>query len=111
MTTIRAIQDEVCRQFNVTRSDLLSDSRKRRYARPRQVGMYLASQLSSYSTTTIAHLFNRRDHTTMLHAKIAVARLMETDEDFGKQVIAMRARLDGSGAERAAMTAAWEMFL
>jgi len=58
----------VSRHFGVSRSDLLSQRRHRSVVWPRQIGMYLAKQLTSRSLPEIGRRFGNRDHTTVLHA-------------------------------------------
>jgi chromosomal replication initiator protein len=58
----------VSRHFAVSKADILSDRRHRSVVRPRQVGMYLAKQLTSRSLPEIGRRFGNRDHTTVLHA-------------------------------------------
>lgn len=58
----------ISRHFGVSRSDLLSERRHRSVVWPRQIGMYLAKQLTSRSLPEIGRRFGGRDHTTVLHA-------------------------------------------
>ena len=58
----------VSRHFAVSKQDILSDRRHRSVVRPRQIGMYLAKQLTSRSLPEIGRRFGNRDHTTVLHA-------------------------------------------
>lgn len=58
----------VSRHFGVTKGDLLSQRRHRSVVWPRQIGMYLAKQLTARSLPEIGRRFGNRDHTTVLHA-------------------------------------------
>ena len=58
----------VSRHFGVSKSDILSERRHRSVVWPRQIGMYLAKQLTSRSLPEIGRRFGGRDHTTVLHA-------------------------------------------
>lgn len=58
----------VSRHFGVSKSDLLSQRRHRSVVWPRQIGMYLAKQLTQRSLPEIGRRFGNRDHTTVLHA-------------------------------------------
>ena len=58
----------ISRHYGVSRSDLLSERRHRSVVWPRQIGMYLAKQLTSRSLPEIGRRFGGRDHTTVLHA-------------------------------------------
>ena len=58
----------VSRHYAVPKAEILSDRRHRSVVRPRQIGMYLAKQLTSRSLPEIGRRFGNRDHTTVLHA-------------------------------------------
>ncbi|MBA4130241.1 MAG: chromosomal replication initiator protein DnaA [Hyphomicrobium sp.] len=58
----------VSRHFGVSKGDLLSQRRHRSVVWPRQIGMYLAKQLTARSLPEIGRRFGNRDHTTVLHA-------------------------------------------
>jgi chromosomal replication initiator protein len=58
----------ISRHYGVSRGDLLSERRHRSVVWPRQIGMYLAKQLTSRSLPEIGRRFGGRDHTTVLHA-------------------------------------------
>ena len=73
--TIEEIQKKVAAHFNIRTSDMHSARRARSVARPRQVAMYLAKQLTSRSLPEIGRKFGGRDHTTVMHA------VKKVDED------------------------------
>lgn len=85
--TIENIQKTVAEYFKIRTSDLLSSKRSRTVARPRQLAMALAKELTSHSLPEIGEAFGGRDHTTVLYATRKVAELREQDtrveEDFG----------------------------
>jgi chromosomal replication initiator protein len=66
--SIDNIQKVVAEYFNIKISDLLSKRRNRSIARPRQVAMALAKELTSHSLPEVGDAFGGRDHTTVLHA-------------------------------------------
>jgi chromosomal replication initiator protein len=66
--TVVDIQAAACEYFGVTLEELLSGGRAPRLARPRQVAMYLARELTGESLPAIGRQFGGRDHTTVLHA-------------------------------------------
>ncbi len=68
LVTIENIQKTVADYFKVRVADLLSKRRSRSVARPRQVAMALAKELTSHSLPEIGDAFGGRDHTTVLHA-------------------------------------------
>jgi chromosomal replication initiator protein len=85
--TLENIQKTVADYYKIRTSDLLSAKRNRTIARPRQVAMALAKELTSHSLPEIGNAFGGKDHTTVLYATRKVAELRETDsrvqEDYG----------------------------
>jgi len=86
LVSIENIQKTVAEYFKLRVADLLSKRRSRSVARPRQIGMALAKELTNHSLPEIGDAFGGRDHTTVLHACRRIAALRETekrvDEDF-----------------------------
>ncbi|HVY81701.1 MAG TPA: chromosomal replication initiator protein DnaA [Steroidobacteraceae bacterium] len=68
LVTIENIQKTVADYYKVRMADLLSKRRNRSVARPRQVAMALAKELTNHSLPEIGDAFGGRDHTTVLHA-------------------------------------------
>ncbi|MDH5259766.1 MAG: chromosomal replication initiator protein DnaA, partial [Gammaproteobacteria bacterium] len=79
LVTIENIQKVVSEYFKLRRNDLLSKTRSRSIARPRQIAMALAKELTSHSLPEIGAEFGGRDHTTVLHACKKVAELRSQD--------------------------------
>ena len=67
----------VSRHYGVSRGDLLSQRRHRSVVWPRQIGMYLAKQLTARSLPEIGRRFGGRDHTTVLHAIRKIDKLLD----------------------------------
>jgi len=84
--TIEAIQKQVADHFQIRLSDMSSARRARTVARPRQIAMYLAKQLTSRSLPEIGRAFGGRDHTTVIHAVRKVEELMKADVGFSEDV-------------------------
>ena len=86
LVSIENIQKTVAEYFKIRVADLLSKRRSRSVARPRQIAMALAKELTNHSLPEIGDAFGGRDHTTVLHACRRIAALRETekrvDEDF-----------------------------
>ncbi|PCI23240.1 MAG: chromosomal replication initiator protein DnaA [Piscirickettsiaceae bacterium] len=78
--SIDNIQKTVTEYYKIRMSDLLSSKRTRSIARPRQVAMALAKELTNYSLPEIGQQFGGRDHTTVLHAQRKVKELRESDQ-------------------------------
>ena len=79
LVTLENIQKTVAEYFNIRRSDLLSKSRSRSVARPRQMAMALAKELTNHSLPEIGQAFGGRDHTTVLHACRKIKQLKQSD--------------------------------
>ncbi len=92
--TIEEIQRRVAEHWNIRLTDMSSARRARAVARPRQVAMYLAKQLTSRSLPEIGRKFGNRDHTTVMHAVSRVTELMQTDAGFGEDVELLRRMLE-----------------
>jgi chromosomal replication initiator protein len=92
--TIEEIQKKVAEHYNIRLSDMSSPRRARNVARPRQVAMYLAKQLTSRSLPEIGRRFGGRDHTTVMHAVSRVAELMQQDNAFAEDVELLRRMLE-----------------
>lgn len=84
--SIENIQKKVAEYYKLRTSDLLSTKRSRSIARPRQVAMALAKELTKKSLPEIGLAFGGRDHTTVLHATRKIKELRQSDalieEDF-----------------------------
>jgi chromosomal replication initiator protein len=91
--SIDDIQQATCEQFGITSEELLSTSRTRRIAWPRQVAMYLARELSGESLPSIGRHFGGRDHTTVLHAWRRTAKAIEISDASRTTVDDLRRRL------------------
>ncbi len=79
LVTIDNIQRTVAEYFKVRMSDLLSKRRSRSIARPRQIAMALAKELTTRSLPEIGEAFGGRDHTTVLHACRKIKELVSED--------------------------------
>ncbi len=76
------IQRTVAEYYKIKLSDLLSPRRSRSVARPRQLAMALAKELTNHSLPEIGEGFGGRDHTTVLHACRKIKELRESDPDM-----------------------------
>ncbi|MDD4615618.1 MAG: chromosomal replication initiator protein DnaA [Alphaproteobacteria bacterium] len=84
--TIDEIQKKVAEHYNVRVADMHSARRSRAVARPRQVAMYLAKQLTPRSLPEIGRKFGGRDHTTVIHAVRKIEELSAYDAAFREDV-------------------------
>jgi chromosomal replication initiator protein len=92
--TIEEIQRKVAEHFSIRLTDMSSARRARAVARPRQVAMYLAKQLTQRSLPEIGRRFGNRDHTTVMHAVSRVGELMGRDAGFAEDVELLRRMLE-----------------
>jgi chromosomal replication initiator protein len=92
--TIEEIQKRVAEHYDIRMTDMSSARRARAVARPRQVAMYLAKQLTSRSLPEIGRKFGNRDHTTVMHAVSRISELMQTDASFAEDVELLRRMLE-----------------
>lgn len=79
LVTLESIQKTVAEYYKIRVSELLAKKRTRSIARPRQIAMALAKELTSHSLPEIGEAFGGRDHTTVLHATRKVAELRKAD--------------------------------
>ena len=84
--TVENIQKTVADYFKIKVADLFSKKRSRQIARPRQVAMWLAKNLTSQSYPSIGEAFGGRDHTTVLHAVRTIDTLRAKDNELNHDV-------------------------
>ena len=92
--TIEEIQRRVAEHYKIRLTDMSSARRARAVARPRQVAMYLAKQLTQRSLPEIGRRFGNRDHTTVMHAVSRVGELITLDAGFAEDVELLRRMLE-----------------
>lgn len=93
--TIDEIQRRVAEHFNMKMAEMTSSRRARVVARPRQVAMYLAKQLTQRSLPEIGRKFGGRDHTTVMHAVRKIEELMVSDRALAEDVDLLYRMLGG----------------
>jgi chromosomal replication initiator protein len=91
--TIPRIQEAVSQRFGVTLDELVSPRRSQAVAYPRQVAMYLSRELTDASLPMIGKEFGGRDHTTVIHAKDKITRLIREDRSVYNLVQELTARI------------------
>ena len=84
--SVENIQKTTAEYYNIKLSDILSKRRSRSVARPRQMAMFLAKELTNYSLPEIGESFGGRDHTTVIHACKKIYELrdfnLDIEEDY-----------------------------
>jgi chromosomal replication initiator protein len=93
--TIDEIQRRVSDHFKIRQAEMVSARRAREVARPRQIAMYLAKQLTPRSLPEIGRKFGGRDHTTVIHAVRQIERLRGLDSDIDTDVRTLMRELEG----------------
>lgn len=84
--SIQTIQNEVCRFYNLSMIDIVSNKRSQNIVFPRQVAMYLARELTDMSLPRIGAEFGGKDHTTVIHATAKITKLLGEQRDVLNQV-------------------------
>lgn len=84
LVTIENIQKTIAEYYKVKVADLLSKRRNRSIARPRQMAMALAKELTNYSLPEIGDYFGGRDHTTVIHACRKVKELIQVEHGLAE---------------------------
>jgi chromosomal replication initiator protein len=84
LVSIDNIIKTVAEYYKIKVVDILSKRRSRSVARPRQVAMTLAKELTNHSLPEIGAAFGGRDHTTVIHAYRKIKELKETDNDISE---------------------------
>ncbi len=92
--TVEEIQRRVAEHFNIRLSDMLGPKRTRTIARPRQIAMYLAKEMTSRSLPEIGRRFGGRDHTTILHGVRKVEEMRGTDSQLNEDIELLRRLLE-----------------
>ncbi len=95
MVSIENIQKTVADFYKIKVADMYSKKRTRNLARPRQIAMALAKELTNQSLPEIGESFGGRDHTTVIHACRKVAELRETEADIGRDYLVLLQTLTG----------------
>jgi chromosomal replication initiator protein len=84
--SIEHIQKTVADYYKIKVADMHSQKRTRAIARPRQVAMWLAKELTAMSLPTIGEAFGGRDHTTVMHACRTITTLRQDDAQLNQAV-------------------------
>ena len=95
MVSVENIQKTVADFYKIKVADMFSKKRTRNLARPRQIAMALAKELTNQSLPEIGESFGGRDHTTVIHACRKVAELRETEADIGRDYLVLLQSLTG----------------
>ena len=105
--TIDEILRKVADHYNLRVSDMLLGAAPAQVARPRQVAMYLAKNLTSRSLPDIGRHFGGRDHTTVIHAVRKIEELRATDQRSPRTSSLLRRMLEGVRRNPASSRCGW----
>ncbi|MDO5612976.1 MAG: chromosomal replication initiator protein DnaA [Paracoccus sp. (in: a-proteobacteria)] len=92
--SIEEIQRKVAEHYNIRLADMIGPKRVRTVARPRQVAMYLAKQLTSRSLPEIGRRFGGRDHTTIMHGVRKIEELTHQDQGLAEDIDMLKRLLE-----------------
>ncbi len=93
--TLEVIQKTVADYYKIKVADMYSQKRTRAIARPRQVAMWLARDLTPHSLPEIGEAFGGRDHTTVLHACRTIVDLRSKDSHLNNDLLVLSQTLKG----------------
>jgi len=82
----KKIMETVASYYNVTPEDLIKQSRKKEFVKPRQIAMYLIRQELETSLPSIGEFFGGRDHTTVIHALEKVNQMLKENESLKQEL-------------------------
>jgi len=85
--TAKKIMVAVAGYYGVTTEDLVKQSRKKEYVKPRQIAMFLIRKELETSLPSIGEIFGGRDHTTVIHAIDKVERITKDDENLKQELV------------------------
>ncbi len=86
ITSPRKIAESVAEFYNITLDDLIKQSRKKEFVKPRQIAMYLIRKELDNSFPSIGDFFGGRDHTTVMHAVEKINALVSQKDSFKQEV-------------------------
>ncbi len=86
VTSIKKIAESVATFYNISMEDLLKQSRKKEFVKPRQIAMFLIRKELDNSFPSIGDFFGGRDHTTVMHAVEKVGKLISEKDSFKQEV-------------------------
>lgn len=86
VTSAKKISESVAEFYNISMDDLIKQSRKKEFVKPRQIAMYLIRKELDNSFPSIGDFFGGRDHTTVMHAVDKVGKLISSKPNFKQEV-------------------------
>ena len=96
---LRDIMKATCRVFDITHAELVGQQQRRALSTPRHIAMWIAAKDTRMSLPQIARYFNKRDHTTVLHARRTIERRRFDEPAVAEAIKRVRARLATSAID------------
>ena len=90
------IIDVCCEYYDVTRDDLTGKKKSKEIVDPRQITMYLITEILDTPLVVIGRVFGNRDHTTVMHARDKVTRLMKDDSNLRAEISELKEKIKGA---------------
>lgn len=88
----KAVLEAVCSHFNLNEKDLIGPKRQKELVLPRHITMFILSQLNM-TVERIGQILGKRDHTTVMHGREKIKKLIETDSEVQRTVTEIRNKL------------------
>ena len=92
--TCETIKKAVCKKYNIKIADIESSKRKREFAYPRQIAMYLCREMTDESLPKIGKSFGGRDHSTVKHACAKIAEEIKKDSEFADDIRSLKNNIE-----------------
>ncbi len=92
--TPNLIIDVVCEHFNITNDQVVSKSRSKDIAKPRQIAMYLCKEMTDTSLDGIGALLGGRDHSTVIHGIKETSKLYESDDNIKNTIDTIKKKIN-----------------
>ena len=80
--SVEKIMDTVCKYYDVKKADLIGKKKNKEIVDPRQICIYLITELMDIPLITIGNAFGGRDHTTVIHARDKISQNIKTDRSL-----------------------------
>ena len=93
--TLESITKTVADHYRLTLQDILASTRLRTIARPRQVAMFMAKELTPLSLPEIGKYYGGKDHTTVMYAVRKIRQIMDHEPDFADDMQTLRQKILG----------------
>jgi chromosomal replication initiator protein len=88
--SIEIIQRVVAEKFGLSLNDLKGPKRTQKIVLPRQLAMYIAREITEYTTTEVGEYFGGRDHTTVMHSCKMIEERVQTDPSFESTIESLK---------------------